>query len=168
MDSMTTAAKFHSSKPCICCGERLPVGEFYTHPMMADGHLNKCKSCCRRHAQEHRNRNIEKVRAYDRKRGALPHRKLAAAAYAKTDAGKLASRRSGERYAKNNPNKRSAQIAAGNAIRDGRLHKSNCEVCGSERTHAHHDDYSKPFDVRWLCPKHHTEWHKKNGPGANG
>lgn len=34
-----------------------------------------------------------------------------------------------------------------------------CEVCGSEIVDAHHDDYSKPLDVRWLCPLHHRRLH---------
>ena len=36
-----------------------------------------------------------------------------------------------------------------------------CEVdsCGllGER---HHDDYSKPYEIRWLCRKHHSKYHK--------
>lgn len=33
---------------------------------------------------------------------------------------------------------------------------------GRRLINAHHDDYSKPFNVRWLCPQHHREWHKNN------
>ncbi len=50
------------------------------------------------------------------------------------------------------------QIAA-KAIQQGRLERQVCEICGDERTHAHHDDYSKPLSVRWLCPRHHQLFH---------
>lgn len=48
------------------------------------------------------------------------------------------------------------------AIREGRMYKPNtCEECGAEvRLHAHHEDYSKPLDVIWLC----TNCHKKRHP----
>lgn len=49
------------------------------------------------------------------------------------------------------------------AIRRGRLERKDCEVCGTnENVHAHHEDYSKPFDIVWLCATHHREVHKKN------
>lgn len=43
------------------------------------------------------------------------------------------------------------------AVRNGSLKKKPCEVCGINKVDAHHDDYSKPLDVRWLCKKHHSE-----------
>ena len=33
------------SKTCFKCGRTLPITEFYAHPRMGDGHLNKCKDC---------------------------------------------------------------------------------------------------------------------------
>lgn len=54
------------------------------------------------------------------------------------------------------------------AIERGRLTPRVCEVCGTGRQiEAHHDDYSKPLDVRWLCKSHHKQHHLKFGPGLN-
>lgn len=49
----------------------------------------------------------------------------------------------------------------------GELKKQSCEVCSDPITVAHHDDYARPLDVRWLCRSHHLRWHHKNGKGAN-
>lgn len=34
-----------------------------------------------------------------------------------------------------------------------------CEICGSVEVHKHHEDYSRPLDVRWLCVPCHSEIH---------
>ena len=38
------------TKKCIRCGNDNELKEFYAHPQMRDGHLNKCKECCKREA----------------------------------------------------------------------------------------------------------------------
>ena len=63
-----------------------------------------------------------------------------------------------------------AQNLAWKAIKKGILIPQPCENCGTAGTfedgrnkvQAHHDDYDKPLDVRWLCQECHHEWHKKN------
>jgi hypothetical protein len=57
-----------------------------------------------------------------------------------------------------------AHQAVAKALRRGDLVRQPCEVCGAEKTVAHHDDYSKPLDVRWLCRSDHRHWHNAN-PG---
>ncbi len=47
---------------------------------------------------------------------------------------------------------------ARNAARQ--LPRQGCEICG-EGAHAHHEDYSKPLEVVWLCPRHHGERHQR-------
>ncbi len=44
------------------------------------------------------------------------------------------------------------------AVRRGKIIKENCFVCGNAGE-AHHPDYGKPYDVEWLCSKHHRELH---------
>ena len=46
------------------------------------------------------------------------------------------------------------------AIQRNKLLREPCEVCGVVNSEAHHDDYTKPLSVRWLCFKHHREHHK--------
>lgn len=45
------------------------------------------------------------------------------------------------------------------AMRIKTLTRKSCEICGARNVQAHHDDYSKPLEVRWLCHKHHVEVH---------
>lgn len=46
--------------------------------------------------------------------------------------------------------------------RDNKIAPQPCEKCGCPKAEAHHDDYSKPLAVRWLCFKCHREWHKNH------
>ena len=48
------------------------------------------------------------------------------------------------------------------ALRQGILLYGPCEVCGEINAQAHHDDYSKPLEIRWLCSWHHAEHHKND------
>lgn len=50
--------------------------------------------------------------------------------------------------------KQSARRDVAHAVKSGKLRRQPCEVCG-ERAEAHHPDYAKPLDVRWLCRRHH-------------
>ena len=48
-------------------------------------------------------------------------------------------------------------------VSQGVLIRLPCEVCSTViDVQAHHDDYNKPLDVRWLCRKHHREHHRNN------
>lgn len=64
------------------------------------------------------------------------------------------------------PLKNKARMAAAQAIYSGKLVRQPCEVCGAVKVDAHHDDYSKPLDVRWLCPEHHRQLHKEDRQAA--
>lgn len=50
------------------------------------------------------------------------------------------------------------------AIKNGTLKRLPCEVCGDEKSQAHHTDYTKHLEIKWLCRKHHMILHRKNSP----
>ena len=43
-----------------------------------------------------------------------------------------------------------------------KIKKSPCVDCGRKSNiHGHHPDYSKPYEVIWVCPIHHKNYHLK-------
>lgn len=119
-------------KRCFKCGEVKPLSDFYAHPRMADGHLNKCKNCTKKDSKRRRD---------DSPKSDLQTRLNACA---------------------EKPNHKNAYMAVDAAIRSGVLEKPDtCSSCGchssAHRIEAHHEDYRKPLDVVWLC----TPCHRK-------
>ena len=152
-----------NAKRCFKCGRELPLSEFYKHSQMSDGHLNKCKECARRDTKENREKNIVYYKRYDRKRALNPDRVEYRKEYNSSEHGKQIAR---ERQKKNKTiyaEKIRARSVLYNAIKYGHIKKQTCEICGEEKVHAHHSDYSKPLDVIWLCAKHHGWIHDRGG-----
>jgi hypothetical protein len=124
-------------KSCICCGQEKPLDAYYAHPQMADGHLGKCKVCVREVTKTRRSEHPEKV---------------------------LVSRLA---TCKKDPSKYNAHQVVSAALACGVLVKPRvCDRCGGVneehgrwRIHSHHEDYSKPLEVDWLCPKCHADAH---------
>lgn len=135
-------------KRCKSCLEVKPFSEFYAMKGNLDGLMGKCKACWRAQVRLRRRTNPA-VQAYDRERAKLPHRRAH-------------NRAEVIKWRREHPEAYRAQTALNNAIRDGRLTKGDiCEAdgCGRTDVHAHHDDYTKPLEVRWLCPLHHHRHH---------
>lgn len=149
-------------KTCFKCSEHKPLTEFYPHKQMGDGYLNKCKECAKRDEKIRRELDPEKKREYDRQRANLPHRVEARRVYAKTLTGSLRQRELRQRWLEKNPQKKEAYHITSNAMRDGKLQKEPCFVCGSEDAEAHHSMYDEPLAVTWLCPTHHAQTHREH------
>lgn len=138
-------------KRCGKCFTKKPIEDFHKRKASPDGLAACCKQC---------------QKDYDNARLKDPKRIKARLDYQKTK-GKEKHNAACRKWVANNTVKRAAHILVGNAIRDGKLVKKSCEICGNEKTNAHHDNYALPLVVRWLCDDHHSEWHRLNGEGAN-
>lgn len=117
-------------KRCFKCGKIKPLSEFYAHPMMADGHLNKCKDCAKADVKAHREGH--------------PELDLNTRLKACTKS----------------PTHKNANRAVVAALKCGRLTRSErCQGCGRSgqetRLSAHHFDYTQPLNVIWLCAACH-------------
>lgn len=107
-----------------------------------------------RQTLEHRRRKAEHYRAYAKDYRERNKEKLRAQDRARSQKGR---KRSIKKY---DPVKGRARNVLNYALRRGEIARLPCQVCGNEKVQAHHDDYSKPLDVRWLCVEHHIALHK--------
>ena len=126
-------------RPCSECKSDIVV----TEKMCRRGNY-RCVACESRRAQQWTISNREKKRALNR-------------AYSSKHSGNRAQRTAA--YRSRYPERRIAHQAVQTALRNKSLVRAQCEVCGIDNTEAHHDDYSKVLNVRWLCHKHHMELH---------
>jgi hypothetical protein len=136
------------SKKCFKCKSVKLLELFYKHPNMPDGHVNKCKECNKNDVTANRNKNIEKIRSYDRQRAKEPGRIKAVTEISKAW--------------RNEDKRRSvAHSAVARAIRNGSLFRLPCVRCAEVKSLAHHEDYDKPLEVMWLCQPCHKQRHKE-------
>ena len=147
------------TKTCCRCKRDLPL-EAFNHRGGKKRHLLKswCRECCaavkRSWQKKHAPEENAKTRAYRAARRDYI-RALARQAYWADPEGHRAI---ASVHSKSHPEENRAHARVHNALAAGKLTRKPCEVCGA-KAHAHHDDYSKPLDVRWLCPVHHKMVH---------
>lgn len=130
-------------KKCSKCGAEKPLEEFAPRKDRPSGRQYQCRECQNAKARTLEGRAIKK--RYDIKHGS-----------------EIKST-----WRDRNPKKRYAHEQVAYALKTGRLVRHVCAVCG-DGAQAHHDDYDKPLDVRWLCPLHHKAWHTEHGEALNG
>lgn len=145
------------TKRCSDCREHQPLSDFGKNRTRSDGYNNLCKECTSVRGKAHREKNLEK----EKQRTKL---------WAKENPDRVALRQ--KRYRDNHPEKRGlrskqdrekypertkARKKVAYALKTGRAKRpSKCSNCAKTKNiQAHHDDYSRPLEVRWLCPGCH-------------
>ena len=67
-------------------------------------------------------------------------------------------------YNKAYPEKRKARRLVWKALKTSKLIKQPC-ACGCIEVQGHHEDYSKPLEVRWMCKPCHAKYHRRKEDG---
>lgn len=142
---------------CKKCLTEKPVGEFGKNPGMASGRLSSCKECRKLYYQQYMSENRQQV--LHARRDRWPHRRITEAELEKRKLHNSLRTSTRGKY----PEKDAARGILGHAVRDGKVARSNrCERCDvSCVPHGHHEDYYRPLDVVWLCPRCHGERHRE-------
>jgi Kayvirus endonuclease len=135
---------------CCRCKSELSKECFYKNNTKARGINSFCKDCERKHNQEKRIKYNDSYKEKDKR-------------YYKKNKDNIKEKRA--LYYEKNRVKTLAHQAVRKALVNGDLVKPPfCEnypfsdVCNDGLV-AHHEDYSKPLEVKWLCPTCHMRLH---------
>jgi hypothetical protein len=150
---------------CTRCGAEKPLTSFYRKPDRPNGYSSHCKSCI--NAYEKQRVQDPEVRArkradhrasYRRNRECVRQRRPP---YDPDAAAERYARRRGT------PEQRARSLISGE-VQSGRIVKPHaCQDCEARGpVQAHHEDYSRPLDVMWLCTQCHGKRHRKDAEGS--
>lgn len=133
---------------CAICKTFKPLDDFNDNRSAAGGKLSYCKPCNAEYMRARKGKHIKGDQSeYFKKWYALNRERRLTKAHQE-------------------PHKRRAHQAITAALRKGTITRPDlCSKCGvsGKPLVAHHDDYSKKLEVRWLCKSCHQEHHKGNG-----
>ena len=165
-------------KLCSRCKEMKALDDFGKSNKTKCGLRGDCKKCrnARRLLNRERiislnklwyDRNKEKVNAKrkspENRKKARDYKALNAEKYNRLR-GLYRSREESRKEREKHRDKINARKILNYHVSKGHIIKFDaCQECGSkERIHGHHENYSKPLEVIWLCNKCHQRRHRKN------
>lgn len=157
-----------TSKVCNICKVEKPLDEFYVNKVNKDGKRSDCKVCNRAYQKARTRANPKAVRESQRKSYYKNHRKKIEyqRKWREQNPEKIKEYQDKTDDSKRDPKKVQARMQLRHAVRDGKVVKpDHCEECRTKTEKAklegHHEDYSKPYDVVWLCSLCHGKNRRK-------
>jgi hypothetical protein len=153
--------KIMEEKTCSKCGKKKKLEDFYKRPTGRLGVTAHCKKCdnvrsranyrknpyeCNQKAKEHNRKNPEQKKRQHKRYYEKHKDKINA---------KIAERN--RKY----PKRAKAISIVRSALMKGTLVRpSQCSKCDNKKNiQAHHEDYSKPLEIIWLCASCHAGLH---------
>lgn len=135
------------TKICTECGETKELNDFHKNKRLKSGLCSCCKACAIKRTKAHYRANALAKRAYEAARYQTDKRKTWKSDYQ-------------QRYRAKYKDRYKAHTAVLMAVRTGGLTPQPCQDCGQlDNTEAHHEDYSKPMEIIWLCFRCHRIRH---------
>lgn len=156
---------------CSKCKKNKQNDEFFKDKRTTSGFYSSCKSChvlaCKEYKKSWREKNRLKIRAYNKEYRILffsRHPDYMREQY-KKHRHKFDYRK--YRYGTEQDFKYNARLTLRKAVKRGLIIKPvKCSIDNLDckgRIEAHHEDYNKPLEVKWVCKRHHMDTHiKKN------
>lgn len=141
-------------KTCKTCNQTKELTSFIKH------NSNRCKSCLNAYNTEWRRNNPLKYKKIYTE-GYLRNKEVVCKKtndYRKRHP--IVAAVSQRNYVARHPQKVKAHSLVYRNIKSGILVKMPCGICGCEKVEAHHENYSNPLEVKWLCVPHHKAWHR--------
>ncbi len=136
-------------KQCPRCKRILSVAMFSKHSKYKDGLRYWCKECVDKYSREYKKANRDLCTKYNQDWKKRNPEKV-----------KIAHSRNDKSYAKKHPERRRAINILYRAIKSGKIKRQPCIVCGNPKSQGHHEKYSKPLEVQWVCQTHHLRLHQ--------
>ncbi len=137
---------------CPTCEQFLPRDGFYKTKRTLFGVSSQCRKCHMRTSQKSRNHES----ACQLRRESMRRQRA-------NDPEKFRARDRARSVARVHNDKTRARASLNAAVRCGQVQRpATCSRCGKlGRVTGHHDDYSKPLVVTWLCYECHGREHRK-------
>ena len=134
----------YDTKRCSTCKKPKPIADFYRQ---RDGHRSECKVCVKIRTVQWQRANAQR-----HVRNTTAWRKAHPEIYRKATARKKRAE----------PERNRARVAVARAIQVGAMIRPQaCDQCKTDcKPDAHHEDYVRWWDVRWLCAKCHSRHHQ--------
>ena len=134
---------------CRKCLRVLGECEFHTRSRSPNGKQPICKAC---------------VRSYQKKYKNSPAGKKACEEWCKSERGRSILRVCAKRYYWKHRDRELARCRVyDHRSRENIVKPGQCSRCGSpDKVQAHHSDYAKPLDIKWLCHSCHCKEHGKS------
>lgn len=148
------------SKRCSKCGSVLALSAFHKDSRRRDGLRSSCSACVAAYQTGYRSTHAAKIRLSDRRRAQRPDRVERERVRLKLREKSPERKAWYARWVASRPWMKRAHHAVRDALLRGEIKRQPCCVCGrTDQVAAHHDDYSAPLGIQWLCPAHHRARH---------